>query len=117
MLKTSELQSQIALNSEIITDLEARKEQTLTTIKAYKILLEGQEDRGCANALNYLYPCLRYIKKRIKQYAKLQRALKREMAYKIRYNRMVKEIEAMAEKAKVEGWEVVIVGDDDVHSN
>jgi hypothetical protein len=113
MLKTSELQSQIALNSQAIAELEVEKEAVKDQVRFFKTLIRKHPtaDLWIIELNEYCF-LLQYINKRIKQYVKLQRALKNEMAYKIRYNRMVKEIEAITEKAKIEGWEVVIVGDD-----
>lgn len=113
MLKTSELQSQIALNRQAIVELEVEKEAVKDQVRFCKTLIRKHPTSDLwVTELNEYCGLLQHINKRIKQYVKLQRALKREMAYKINYNRMFKEIEAMTEKAKVEGWEVVIVGDD-----
>ena len=109
MLKTSELQSQIALNSQAIAELELDKGAVKDQVRFCKTSIRKHPTSDLwVTELNEYCCLLQHINKRIKQYVKLQRALKREMAYKIRYNRAVKEVEAMTEKAKVEGWEVVI---------
>ena len=109
MLKTSELQSQIALNSQAIVELEVEREAVKDQVSLYKTLIRKHpaSDLWITELNEYCF-LLQCINKRIKQYVKLQRAWRREMAYKINYNRMCKEIEAMTEKAKIEGWEVVI---------
>lgn len=113
MLKTSELQSQIALNSKIISEKELCKKGKKERAEIYNDFLKMYPKRKHADwklKLANEKSDYKMLKRQIAQYAKLQRALKREMAYKINYNRMVKEIEVTTRKAQIEGWEVVIVG-------
>lgn len=82
MITISTLQSQIALNRNILSDLESNVTICKTSIdnlgtRAFKY--QQRVDSDLAEIKAY--------KKQIKQYAKLQRALKSEMAYRIRYNR------------------------------
>ena len=75
MITISTLQSQIALNRNILKFQEWR-------VFCYKIDIKNQT----RNSGDYIKE-LPHIKKQIKQYAKLQRALKSELAYRIMYNR------------------------------
>lgn len=106
-MKISDLQRQIALNRNILATLE-------TIVMTCKHNINNLSTQ----ALNYQQRVYSYTaeikmyKKQIKQYAKLQRALKSELAYRIQYNRAVREIEGMNQKAKEEGWEVLIFDDD-----
>lgn len=86
-MKISDLQRQIALNRETIRSCEWD-------------LLHYGDVKYKTNK-----------RKKIKQYAKLQRALKSELAYRIQCNRVTREVEALTQKAKTEGWEVLVVDD------
>lgn len=110
-MKISELQSQIALNRQIISEKEAYKKEEKENIKIYSNLLKRYPEQkyttwklDLADA-KYHY---KMFKRQIAQYAKLQRALKEEIAYKIKYTRIIKQIREDVEKAKTEGWEVVV---------
>lgn len=82
MIKIANLQSQIALNRAIINELEVVKREG-------RVL--GKYDKKYAvyehNGKRYYKNC---IDKTIKQYAKLQRALKSEIAHKVKCH--IKEI-------------------------
>ena len=86
MITISTIQSQIALNRNIISDLEcflANNLVALVRAKAYEFTSQ-QAKTAC------IQDCKQRVnrnEKQIKQYAKLQRALKSELAYRIRYNR------------------------------
>ena len=108
-MKISELQSQIAMNRNIIKGLEDEKELEKQVISGYKLLLKNISNEEYANRVNYHFKSFKNIKKRLEIYAKLQKALKKEIAYKIQYNRAVKQIEATVELAKKEGWSNFIV--------
>ena len=111
MLKTSELQSQIALNSKIISDKEFCKTEEKENIKIHKDLLKRFPEHKYSTWMldldNAKYHYLK-LKREIVQYAKLQRALKREMAYIIQRDRVVKGIIRGTKKTKNTGLEVII---------
>lgn len=106
MLKISDLQSQVALNSNTIN----YEEWQVNLIKEEIALLKLQKSNNLCTgfSLELNYELLSYHKKKIKQYAKLQRALKDEIAYRIRIDRVMREVEAWEAKAKVEGFEIVV---------
>lgn len=86
MSTISTLQSQVALNRNIISDLEcalANELVTLSSVKAYEFTLQTAK----AACIKDCKQRIQNNKKQIKQYAKLQRALKSELAYRIMYNR------------------------------
>lgn len=109
MLKISDLQSQVSLNRSIIRYQEFQVNLVQADIDFLKNQKERYpEDKDVINLdLSHSYRLVNFYKKKIKQYAKLQRALEDELAYRIRYNRAMREIEAITLKAAVEGWEVV----------
>lgn len=86
MITISTLQSQIALNRNIISDLEcflANNLVALARAKAYEFTSQ-QAKTAC------IQDCKQRVsrnEKQIKQYAKIQRALKSELDYRIMYNR------------------------------
>ena len=94
MITISTLQSQIALNRRNLAFFEEGQRQTLNYIKyaKYEIsIYEGDNKEQYANNMQSVfdnnYKDLARGKKWIKQYAKLQRALKSELAYRVMYNR------------------------------
>lgn len=114
-MKISDLQSQVDLNKNIICYLEYQ----MSHIKDRIVLLNinnqfdiSHKSRELTNMqLAQEYKLCSSYKKKIKQYAKLQRALKSELAYRIQCNRVTREVEALTQKAKTEGWEVLVVDD------
>jgi len=112
-MKISELQSQLAMNRNII----AQKENCRSVLRENVKVLKDLTKRYPHNS-NFDYLCkelsackqeLKGLSHEIKIYTKLQKALKKEIAYKIQYNRAVKQIEATVELAKKEGWNNYIV--------
>lgn len=95
MMKISDLQRQIALNRAIINYQDFQLRLVQTDIDFLKQQKERYpEDKIIIDMdLSHSYGVANFFKKKIKQYAKLQRALKSELAYRIQYNRAVKAIE------------------------
>lgn len=89
MITISTLQSQIALNRNIIGYLEAYNKcakQEIVKVKDCNNFFQAQAGTSFVE-LEELYSFMASRSKQIKQYAKLQRALKSELAYRIMYNR------------------------------
>lgn len=82
MITISTLQSQISLNRNILIDLEINVTICKTNIDCLDTQAFNYQQRVDSNLAE-----IKVYKKQIKQYAKLQRALKSELAYRIMYNR------------------------------
>lgn len=82
MITISTLQSQIALNRNILGELEINVTICKTNIDNLGTRAFNYQQRVDSNLAE-----IKTYKKQIKQYVKLQRALKSELAYRIRYNR------------------------------
>lgn len=110
MLKISDLQSQVALNSQIIFDLEFQVHMTKVDVDFLKHQKQRYpQDKAIVDSeLSDCYDMIDFYKKKIKQYAKLQRALKDEIAYRIRFDRVMRELKVWEAQAKSEGFEIVV---------
>lgn len=82
MITISTLQSQIDLNRNILSELEINVTICKTNIDCLGTRAFNYQQRVDSNLAE-----IKVHKKQIKQYAKLQRALKSELAYRIMYNR------------------------------
>lgn len=94
MLTISTLQSQIALNRRNLAFLENSIREVVNDIKDLKCRISECKDehkeqyiKNIQSSFDNHYKDLARGKKWIKQYAKLQRALKSELAYRIHSNR------------------------------
>ena len=110
MLKISDLQSQVALNSQIIFDLEFKINVVMIDVQVLKHAKKryNQDKDNINSELSDCYKAINLYKKKIKQYAKLQRALKDEIAYRIRFDRVMRELKVWEAQAKAEGFEIVV---------
>lgn len=82
MITISTLQSQIALNRNYLKTLEDGAIDCRLMKRNLRPSALNRKERLESNELE-----LQSLSKQIKQYAKLQRALKSELAYRIMYNR------------------------------
>lgn len=82
MIIMRQIQAQIALNRNILSDLEINVTICKTNIDNLGTRAFNYQQRVDSNLAE-----IKAYKKQIKQYAKLQRALKSELAYRIMYNR------------------------------
>lgn len=90
-MKISDLQSQIALNRPFLEKLEDDlnlQKYNLKNTKFRSFFSDAHKEQ----TIEQTKVRVKYLKKKIKQYAKLQRALKSELAYRIRYNRYVRSV-------------------------
>jgi DNA-binding transcriptional regulator GbsR (MarR family) len=94
MITISTLQSQIALNRRNLAFLENSIREVVNDIEDLKCRISECKDehkeqyiKNIQSSFDNLYKDLARGKKWIKKYAKLQRALKSELAYRIMYNR------------------------------
>ncbi len=81
-MKISDYQSQIALNRNILSELEINVSICKTNIDVLGTRAFNYQQRVDSNLEE-----IKIYKKQIKQYSKLQRALKSEIGYRIQYNR------------------------------
>lgn len=82
MITISMLQSQVALNRNILQTLEDGASDCRLMKRNLRPSALNRKERLESNERE-----LQSLSKQIKQYAKLQRALKSELAYRIMYNR------------------------------
>ena len=94
MITISTLQSQIALNRRNLAFLENSVREVVNDIKDLECRISECKDEHKEQYIKNIQPSfdnnykdLTRGKKWIKKYAKLQRALKSELAYRIMYNR------------------------------
>lgn len=94
MITISTLQSQIALNKRNIAYFENTIKEIKAEIVDVKLRISDCEDefkeqysKNMKSVIDNHYKDIERFEKAVKQYAKLQRALKSELAYRIMYNR------------------------------
>ena len=94
MITMSTLQSQIALNKRNIAYFENTIKEIKAEIVDVKLRISDCEDefkeqysKNMKSVIDNHYKDIERFEKAVKQYAKLQRALKSELAYRIMYNR------------------------------
>lgn len=94
MITISTLQSQIALNKRNIAYFENTIKEIKAEIVDVKLRISDCEDefkeqysKNMKSVIDNHYKDIERFEKAVKQYTKLQRALKSELAYRIMYNR------------------------------